>query len=112
MNSDVFAALSDPTRRAILSRLTTGEATVTDLVERFHLTQPTISRHVQALERAGLVGRRRDGQARPIALRPDALREVDDWLEPFRAFWTASPAHLEAHAKAVADADHDDAPKR
>lgn len=112
MKSDVFAALSDPTRRAILSRLTSGEATVTDLVERFHLTQPTISRHVQALERAGLVERRRDGQARPIALRPDALRELDDWLEPFRAFWTASLVNLESHAKEVADADCNDAPDR
>ena len=111
MNSDPFSALSDPTRRAILARLTTGEATINDLVDCFHLTQPTISRHVQTLERAGLVERRREGQSRPVALKPDALKELDDWLEPFRAFWGASLSNLEAYAKEVADADRNDDPR-
>ena len=110
--SDVMGlvALQGPRSVEILSRLTTGEATINDLVDRFHLTQPTISRHVQTLERAGLVERRREGQSRPVALKPDALKELDDWLEPFRAFWGASLSNLEAYAKEVADADRNDDP--
>ena len=112
MNSDVFGALSDPTRRAILACLVEGEATINDLVDRFHLTQPTISRHVKMLEKAGLVLRRRDGQSRPVALRPDALRDLDEWLEPFRAFWTASLSNLEAYAKELANAEREDSDRR
>ncbi len=112
MDSDVFVALSDPTRRAILARLINGEATVNDLVDRFDLTQPTISRHVKALEQAGLVTRRRDGQSRPVALQLDALRNLDEWLEPFRAFWKASLSNLETYAEELADAERDDSDDR
>lgn len=105
MNDDIFSALADPTRRAILARLVDGETTVNELIESFHLTQPTISRHVSTLERAGLVSRRRMGQSRPIALRADALHALDDWLAPFRDFWTASLTELETYADEVADAD-------
>ena len=112
MTSDVFGALSDPTRRAILVCLIEGEATVNELVDRFHLTQPTISRHVATLERAGLVKRRRNGQSRPVALQSNALRGLDDWLEPFRVFWTASLSNLQTYAEELADAERDETDDR
>lgn len=80
-----FAALADPTRRAILDRLRRGEATVTELVEPFDLSQPAISKHLKVLERAGLVTRGREGQRRPCRLAPGPLRDVEVWLEGFRA---------------------------
>jgi DNA-binding transcriptional ArsR family regulator len=85
--SAVFAALADPTRRAILERLAAGEATVGELGAPFAMSQPAISKHIKVLEGAGLVSRRRQGTANLSRLEPDALREADDWLERYRAAW-------------------------
>ncbi len=91
-----FAALSDPTRRAILARLAQGEATVTDLALPHNLSQPTISRHLKVLERAGLVETLRSAQTRPRRLAPDGLKIVDQWIAPFRQQWNARLDRLEA----------------
>jgi DNA-binding transcriptional ArsR family regulator len=88
--STTFAALADPTRRAILARLTLGEATVTELAEPFKMSLPAISKHLQVLERAGLIDRSRDAQWRPCRLQADPLKEVVQWLEQYRSFWDQS----------------------
>src|SRR4051812_11279186 len=93
----VFAALADPTRRAILARVARGEATVAELAEPFGLRQPTISKHLKVLEEAGFVTHSRDAQRRPRRLVDDALKEVDAWLEPFRKQWEARLDNLEAY---------------
>jgi DNA-binding transcriptional ArsR family regulator len=82
-----FAALADPTRRAILARLTSGEASVTELAEPFAMSQPAISKHLKVLERAGLISRGRDQQRRPCRLEPKPLAEAAEWLEGYRQFW-------------------------
>jgi DNA-binding transcriptional ArsR family regulator len=82
-----FAALADPTRRAILARLAAGEASVAELSEPFAMSQPAISKHLKVLERAGLVSRGRDAQRRPRRLEPRALAEVSRWLEEYRRLW-------------------------
>jgi DNA-binding transcriptional ArsR family regulator len=82
-----FAALSDPTRRAILTRLTKGEATVNELAAPFEMSLPSVSRHLKVLERAGLISRARDAQWRPCKIEVKALREVDDWIERYRRMW-------------------------
>ncbi|RBQ18556.1 transcriptional regulator [Spongiactinospora rosea] len=91
MNPDAldatFAALADPTRRAILARLRSGEATVTELAAPFAMSQPAISKHLKVLERAGLVSRGRDAQRRPCRLEPAALKAATDWLAAYREFW-------------------------
>lgn len=92
-----FAALSDPTRRAILARLAQGEATVGELAAPFRLSQPTVSKHLSVLERAGLIEQGRDAQRRPRRLRPDAIKAVADWAEPFRALWERRFDNLERH---------------
>src|SRR6476646_2063862 len=79
-----FAALADPTRRAIIARLTAGEASVTELAAPFAMTQPASSKHLKVLEKAGLVTRRRDAQRRPCRLDGAALRQATEWLEPYR----------------------------
>ncbi|MET0362410.1 MAG: metalloregulator ArsR/SmtB family transcription factor [Sphingobium sp.] len=86
----IFAALADPTRRAILARLAIGEATVTELVAPFRLAQPTISKHLKVLEAAGLVTRGRDKQRRPVRLNAAPLAEAAAWIEQYRQFWDAS----------------------
>src|SRR5215469_11059588 len=91
-----FAALADPTRRAILARLASGEATVNELVERFEITQPAISKHLKVLERAGLISRDRDAQRRPSRLEPKRLAEASAWLDQYRQFWEASFTRLDA----------------
>ena len=83
-----FAALADPTRRAILARLTTGEASVTELAKPFRMTQPAISKHLKVLERAGLVSRGRERQWRPARLEAGPLREVAEWAVGYEQFWT------------------------
>ena len=88
--STTFAALADPTRRAILARLTLGEATVTELAKPFKMSLPAISKHLQVLERAGLIERGRDAQWRPCRLQADPLKEVVQWLEQYRSFWDQS----------------------
>jgi DNA-binding transcriptional ArsR family regulator len=82
-----FAALADPTRRAILARLASGEADVTELMKPFELSQPTISKHLKVLERAGLVTSRHDAQRRPRTLATGPLKDIDEWLESYRRFW-------------------------
>jgi DNA-binding transcriptional ArsR family regulator len=88
--STTFAALADPTRRAILARLSAGEATVTELAEPFAMTLPAVSKHLKVLERAGLIERGREAQWRPCRLRAERLKEVDDWVEHYRRFWEES----------------------
>ncbi|TMQ89930.1 winged helix-turn-helix transcriptional regulator [Actinomadura soli] len=82
-----FAALADPTRRAILVRLRSGEASVSELAAPFDMSQPAVSKHLKVLERAGLITRGRDAQRRPCRLRPGPLREAAGWLENYRGFW-------------------------
>ncbi len=96
-----LAALADPTRRAILARLALGEASVTDLAEPFAMSFPAVSKHLKVLERAGLVARGRDAQFRPRRLQPEPLREVDQWLESYRALWDARFSRLEAYLQAL-----------
>ena len=83
----VFAALADPTRRAILARLAAGEATVMELAEPFDMSQPAISKHIKVLEQAGLVSRSRLAQTRPCKLEAARLKEVSDWLDTYRGMW-------------------------
>lgn len=90
-----FAALADPTRRAILARLATGEASVTELAEPFDMSQPAISKHIKVLEKAGLISRGRDAQRRPCHLEAVPMREATDWLEKYREFWEGSFARLD-----------------
>jgi DNA-binding transcriptional ArsR family regulator len=91
-----FAALADPTRRAILARLALGEASVRQLAEPFEMTQPAVSKHLKVLERAGLVSRGRDAQRRPRRLEPRPLAEATQWLENYRQFWEGRFQHLDA----------------
>src|SRR6202451_530277 len=91
-----FAALADPTRRAILARLAKGEASVTDLAEPFAMSQPAISKHLKVLERAGLISRGRDAQRRPRRLEARPLRDATQWLENYRRFWEAQFGRLDA----------------
>jgi DNA-binding transcriptional ArsR family regulator len=101
--SYAFAALADPTRRAILEQLARGEAGVVELAARSRLTQPAITKHLKILERAGLVGRSRDRQRRPAHLRPDGLLGVDDWLRQAHAGWSDRLDRLETHLAAEAE---------
>lgn len=91
----VFAALADPTRRAILALLASGEASVTELAAPFAMSQPAISKHLKVLERAGLISRGRDAQRRPCRLEPVALAEATEWLERYRAIWEAQYERLD-----------------
>jgi DNA-binding transcriptional ArsR family regulator len=95
--SATFSALSDPTRRAILARLTTGETTVTELAEPFAMSLPAISKHLKVLERAGLIARGREAQWRPCRLEAARLKEASDWLERYRQFWEQSLDRLESY---------------
>src|SRR5215510_5857155 len=90
-----FRALADPTRRAILARLASSEADVSELMQPFALSQPTISKHLKVLERAGLVARGRDAQRRPRTLVAAPLRSIDEWLESYRRFWDQKFASLD-----------------
>ncbi len=95
--SNTFAALADPTRRAILARLASGEASVTELAKPFDMSMPAISKHLKVLERAGLVAHGREAQWRPRRLEPTALKEVHDWVEHYRQFWEQSLDRLDAY---------------
>ena len=91
-----FAALADPTRRAILARLASGEASVTDLAKPFAMSQPAISKHLRVLERAGLISRGRDAQRRPRRIEGKPLAEANGWLERYRRIWEANFQRLDA----------------
>ena len=91
-----FSALADPTRRAILARLATGEASVAELAEPFDMSQPAISKHLKVLERAGLVSIGQDAQRRPRRLEGEAMTQAIDWLERYRAIWEANYRRLDA----------------
>jgi DNA-binding transcriptional ArsR family regulator len=97
--STTFAALADPTRRAILARLCTGEATVKELSKPFEMTAPAISKHLKVLERAGLIQRGREAQWRPCRLDAKPLQEVSDWVEQYRQFWDQRLDRLEEYLK-------------
>jgi DNA-binding transcriptional ArsR family regulator len=92
----IFAALADPTRRAIVARLASGEATVMELAQPFEMSQPAISKHLKVLEGAGLISRGRDAQRRPCKLEPQPLAEATQWLENYRRIWEASFQRLDA----------------
>ena len=96
-----FAALADPTRRAILARLAEGEATVNELAAPFDMSLPAISKHLKVLERAGLISRGREAQWRPCRLEAAALQPVDEWLQRYRAQWEARFDRLDAYLKTV-----------
>lgn len=95
--STTFAALADPTRRAILARLASGEASVTDLAEPFDMSMPGISKHLKVLEHAGLIARGRDAQWRPCRLEAGPLKDVADWVEHYRSFWEHSFDRLDEY---------------
>src|ERR1700680_1714740 len=95
--SSTFSALADPTRRAILARLASGEISVTKLAEPFEMSMPAISKHLKVLERAGLIARGREAQWRPCRLEAGPLKHVSDWVEKYRRFWEESFDRLEAY---------------
>jgi DNA-binding transcriptional ArsR family regulator len=97
--SATFAALADPTRRAILARLASGETSVTELAQPFDMSLPAVSKHLKVLERAGLILRGREAQWRPCRIEPRALKEVDDWLERYRRFWEQSFDRLDEYLR-------------
>lgn len=99
--SSAFAALADPTRRAILARLARGEASVSELSEPFAMSLPAISKHLKVLEKAGLITRGRNAQWRPCQLNGEGLKEVFDWVAEYRRFWEASFDRLEAYLKEI-----------
>ncbi len=95
--SNTFAALADPTRRAILARLASGEASVTELAEPFAMSMPAVSKHLKVLERAGLIARGREAQWRPCRLDAAPLKDVAGWVEHYRRFWDQSFDRLDAY---------------
>jgi DNA-binding transcriptional ArsR family regulator len=99
--SSTFAALADPTRRAILARLAGGEATVNELAEPFSVSLPAISRHLKVLEKAGLISRGRSAQSRPSALRAEPLAEATGWMETYRELWEGRVDRLERHLQQI-----------
>jgi len=99
--SQTLSALADPTRRAILARLSQGEATVNDLAKPFDISLPAVSRHLKVLESAGLISRGRDAQWRPCRLETTPLRELDGWLGKYRKFWEGSFDRMDAYLKQI-----------
>jgi DNA-binding transcriptional ArsR family regulator len=99
--SVIFAALADPTRRAILARLAEGDATVSELAEPFSISLPAISRHLKVLEHAGLIARSRSAQWRTSSLQAEPLREATAWMDRYRRFWDDSFTRLDAHLKKI-----------
>jgi DNA-binding transcriptional ArsR family regulator len=105
--SITFAALADPTRRAILARLAEGAATVKELSEPFAMSGPAVSKHLRVLERAGLITRGRDAQWRPCTLDATPLREVTEWADGFRRFWDDSHRRLDTYLERMKEQDRD-----
>jgi DNA-binding transcriptional ArsR family regulator len=99
--SSTFAALADPTRRAILARLALGETSVTELAKPFEMSMPAVSKHLKVLERAGLIARGREAQWRPCRLEPGPLKEAASWIEEYRRFWEQSLDRLDAYLREV-----------
>jgi DNA-binding transcriptional ArsR family regulator len=99
--STTFAALADPTRRAILARLTEGEASVTELAQPFEMSLPAVSKHLKVLERAGLIARGREAQWRPCRLDAGPLRDVSDWVESYRRHWEERFDRLDQYLKEI-----------
>ncbi len=97
--SSTFAALADPTRRAILARLASGETTVKELARPFEMSLPAVSKHLKVLEKAGLITRSKDAQWRPCKLEAKPLREIDEWVERYRKHWEQSFDRLDAYLK-------------
>jgi DNA-binding transcriptional ArsR family regulator len=103
-----FAALADPTRRAILARLASGEASVTELAEPFEMTLPAVSKHLKVLERAGLISRGRVAQSRPCRLEAAPLREAADWVGHYRQFWEGSFDRLDDYLRELQRGENED----
>ena len=103
-----FAALADPTRRAILTRLATGRATVTELAEPFEMSLPAVSKHLKVLERAGLISRGREAQWRPCRLEPTPLKDVADWVEEYRGLWEARLGRLDDYLRDIQGKENGD----
>jgi DNA-binding transcriptional ArsR family regulator len=99
--SSTFAALADPTRRAILARLARGETSVTELAEPFDMSMPAVSKHLKVLERAGLIARGRDAQWRPCRLEGARLKEIAEWLDEYREFWEQSFDRLDDYLRQI-----------
>jgi DNA-binding transcriptional ArsR family regulator len=110
--SATFSALADPTRRAILARLSKGQASVTELAKPFDMTLPAISKHLKVLERAGLVSRGREAQWRPCRLDASRLKDVDDWVERYRSFWEQRLDRLDTYLKELQRGDKPHGRKR
>lgn len=106
--SVTFTALADPTRRAILARLTQGEATVLELAEPFQLKLPTVSKHLKVLQRAGLVAQGRKAQWRPCRLDAAPLKDISQWLEPYRRFWDESYQRLDDYLRELQAREHNE----
>jgi DNA-binding transcriptional ArsR family regulator len=109
--STTFAALADPTRRAILARLVSGEASVTELAEPFEMSLPAVSKHLKVLERAGLITRTRAAQWRPCRIEPAPLKDAADWLEHYRRLWEESFDRLEDYLSELQTKENTDARK-
>jgi DNA-binding transcriptional ArsR family regulator len=107
--SETFAALADPTRRAILARLAIGEANVTELAAPFDISLPAISRHLKVLQRAGLIEQGRQAQWRPCRLKPEGLRDVADWIGEYRWHWEQSLDRLDEYLREMQKEPNDDA---
>ena len=105
-----FAALADPTRRAILARLCEGEASVNDLAAPFDMSLPAVSKHLKVLEKAGLISRGREAQWRPARLEPLGMKGVADWLEHYRRYWDASFDRLDAYLRKIQKVNENDKP--
>lgn len=103
--SQTFAALADPTRRAILARLSEGPATVNELAAPFDISLPAVSRHLKVLEGAGLIARTREAQWRPCELKAEPLKQVDGWLSRYRSFWDGSFDRIDAYITQIAKGD-------
>lgn len=110
--SETFAALADPTRRAILARLALGETSVNELAEPFDMSLPAVSKHLKVLEGAGLISRGRDAQYRPARLEPEALMSVDEWLERYRKLWNERFDRLENYLKELQSQEKKNGKKR
>jgi DNA-binding transcriptional ArsR family regulator len=110
--STIFAALADPTRRAILARLAEGDATVSELAEPFSISLPAISRHLKVLEQAGLISRSRTAQWRTSSLQAEPLREATAWMERYRRFWDVNFERLDAHLRRIQQAQSTQADQR